>query len=86
MLLNLTPAGQSQLSLFSAEGAASSVSRDRLLEVMDRINREMGRETLWTAAQGLTAAEREDSWRMQRGTLSPDYTTRWDQLPSVRAK
>ena len=44
MLLNLTPAGPGQVSLFSAEGAASSVSRDRLLEVMDRINLEMGRE------------------------------------------
>jgi DNA polymerase V len=84
-LLNLMPAGQSQLSLFSAEGAASSVSRDRLLEVMDRINRDMGRETLWTAAQGLTAAEREDSWRMQRGSLSPAYTTRWEELPRVKA-
>ncbi len=52
---------------------------------MDRINRDLGRETLWTAAQGLTHREREDSWRMKRGTLSPAYTTRWDQLPCVKA-
>jgi DNA polymerase V len=84
MLLNLTPAGQGQLSLFAAPSAASA-QRERLLEVMDRINRDLGRDTLWTAAQGLTHQEREDSWRMQRGSLSPAYTTRWDQLPRVMA-
>jgi DNA polymerase V len=84
MLLNLTPAGQGQLSLFAAPSAASA-QRERLLEVMDRINREMGRDTLWTAAQGLTQQEREDSWRMQRGSLSPAYTTRWADLPRVMA-
>jgi DNA polymerase V len=83
MLLNLTPAGPGQLSLFPAAVAGSSAQRDRLLEVMDRINRAMGRETLWTAAQGITHHESEDSWRMQRGNLSPAYTTRWDQLPRV---
>jgi DNA polymerase V len=85
MLLNLTPAGPGQLSLFSAAVAGSSAQRDRLLEVKDRINQAMGRETLWTAVQGITHQEREDSWRMQRGTLSPAYTTRWDQLPRVMA-
>ena len=84
MLLNLLPAGQGQLSLFTAPTAATE-QRERLLDVMDRINRDMGRDTLWTAAQGLTAAERKDSWRMQRGTLSPAYTTRWADLPRVMA-
>ncbi len=85
MLLNLRPAGHGQLSLFAAPTAATA-QREQLLEVMDRINRDMGRDTLWTAAQGLTAAERKDSWRMQRGTLSPAYTTRWADLPRVMAQ
>jgi hypothetical protein len=76
MQLHLMPADQDQLSLSAAPTAASE-QRERLLEVMDRINREMGRDTPWIAAQALTHQEREASWRMQRGTLSPAYTTRW---------
>jgi hypothetical protein len=52
---------------------------------MDGLNRDMGRETVWTASQGLTRKEKEDSWRMKRGTLSPAYTTRWKELPQVLA-
>lgn len=85
MLLNLTPADREQLSLFPATEAAAPVHRERLLAVMDRINRELGRQTLWTAAQGGARRERADSWRMQRGNLSPAYTTRWEELPMVRA-
>ena len=53
---------------------------------MDLINREMGRETLWTASQGLALRERiSEGWRMNRRHLSPAYTTRWDQLLTVQA-
>lgn len=85
MLLNLTPADREQWSLFPATEAAAPAHRKRLLAIMDRINRELGRQTLWTAAQGGARRERADSWRMQRGNLSPAYTTRWEELPMVRA-
>ena len=85
MLLDLAPAEQGQSSLLDYDDASTGWDRMRLMEVMDRINRAMGRETLWTAAQGLTRVERDDSWRMKRGTLSPAYTTRWNQLLEVRA-
>ena len=85
MLLNLLPADQKQLALFT-EPTVATQQRERLLAVMDRINRDQGRDTLWTAAQGLTQQEREDSWRMQRGSLSPAYTTRWADVPRVTAK
>lgn len=42
MLLNLMPAGQGQLSLFATTTIATE-QRERLLDVMDRINRDMGR-------------------------------------------
>jgi len=35
---------------------------------------------VWIAAE-----ERQQSWRMRRGNLSPAYTSRWDQLPVVQA-
>jgi DNA polymerase V len=85
MLLNLEPRGQRQLALFDEPGSRPPPQRDQLLEIMDRINRAMGRDTLWTASQGLTRREQEDSWRMKRGTLSPAYTTRWSDLPRVMA-
>jgi DNA polymerase V len=55
------------------------------MAVMDRINREMGRETLWTAAQGASRHARVGNWRMNRNHPTPAYTTQWDQLPIARA-
>jgi hypothetical protein len=85
MLLNLEPKGQRQLSLFDVSHTAAGDKRDKLLALMDGLNRDMGRETIWTASQGLTRKEQEDSWRMKRGTLSPAYTTNWKELPQVLA-
>lgn len=79
MLLNLSPAGQGQTSLFDT----GTDDRSQLMAMMDHINREMGRDTLWTASQGLTKQKRPTEWRMKRGSLSPAYTTRWEELPWV---
>ena len=85
MLLNLEPKGQGQLSLFDVSHTEAGEKRDKLLAIIDGLNRDMGRETIWTASQGLTRKEKEDSWRMKRGTLSPAYTTNWKELPQVLA-
>jgi DNA polymerase V len=85
MLLNLEPKGQGQRSLFDTAHTEAGEKREKLLALMDGLNRDMGRETIWTASQGLTHKEKEDSWRMKRGTLSPAYTTRWRDLPRVMA-
>lgn len=85
MLLELTPLRTGPVSLFQENGTARSEGRSQLLQVMDTINREMGRGTLWTAAQGQARIERETRWRMKRERLSPAYTTRWEALPKVRA-
>jgi hypothetical protein len=45
----------------------------------------MGRETLWTAAQGASRHARVGNWRMNRNHPTPAYTTQWDQLPIARA-
>ncbi|RQW77274.1 MAG: hypothetical protein EHM62_08705 [Methylococcus sp.] len=50
MLLNLQPRSQRQLGLFDEPGSRPPPQRDQLLDIMDRINREMGRDTLWIAA------------------------------------
>lgn len=85
MLMDIAPADQGRRSLF--DGIDESVPSDRpqLMQVLDAINRTMGRDTLWLAGQGLTQRERADSWRMNRKNLSPAYTTQWSDLPVVHA-
>ena len=85
MLLDIASADQGQQSLF--DGADDAVRPDRLqlMRVLDDINRNMGRDTLWLAGQGLTQRERADSWRMNRKNLSPAYTTQWSDLPVAHA-
>ena len=50
----------------------------RRMAVMDAINQEFGRDTLYSAAEGV--AKR---WAMRAGMRSPRYTTQWDELPVV---
>lgn len=50
----------------------------RLMATMDKINRLWGKGTLRSAAEGM-----HRSWSMKREKMSPQYTTRWDQLPRV---
>ncbi len=84
MLMELMPAETVQSSLFGPDDTPSNPNRDRLMAVMDSINQGMGRDTLTTASQGMAKAG-DPGWRMKRGSLSPAYTTKWDQVPVVKA-
>lgn len=87
MLGEMTREERIQTDLFEPKVSPSRAERDRLLATMDRINRAMGRHTLWTASQGLTTQEQaQGNWRMNRGHLSPAYTTRWNEIPKVMAR
>lgn len=79
MLLDITPKGSQQFSLFAPNGAASARS-GRLMKVLDGINERFGRGTLRLAAEGA-----EKAWQMRRGNLSPSYTTDWNGIAKVRA-
>lgn len=70
-LLELSAAATAQMTLFAA-----AKDNSRLMQAMDRINALWGRGTLRSAAEGT-----EKSWRMKRERMSPEYTTRWAQLP-----
>ena len=74
MLMDLSPAGQAQGTLFET----ASQERPALMEVIDRANALWGSGTLKLAAEGL-----EKSWQMKRGNKSPCYTSRWEELPRV---
>ncbi|MDD5177567.1 MAG: Y-family DNA polymerase [Sterolibacterium sp.] len=75
MLMEITDAATSQMNLFS-----QVKDNTRLMAVMDRINGIWGRGTLRSAAEGV-----DQDWRMRRKKMSPEYTTRWDQLLAVSA-
>jgi DNA polymerase V len=80
MLLDLAPAGRRQESLFAAPEAADPEHSARLMEALDRINRRHGRGALRYASEAVS-----DDWRMRQRLKSPAYTTRWKELPEVKA-
>lgn len=49
-----------------------------LMDVLDTINARFGRDSLFVAGQGIN-----QSWRMRRERLTPQYTTRWRDIPRV---
>ena len=50
----------------------------RLMNTLDRINLQFGKDTLKSAASGIDRA-----WVMKSDNRTPCYTTRWDELPSA---
>jgi DNA polymerase V len=50
------------------------------MQVFDEINQRYGRDALFIAAQGS-----DQHWVMRREFLSPQYTTRWSDIPTVKA-
>ena len=57
--------------------------RHGLMRVVDRLNDRFGRNTVVLASAGLDGKDR--SWTMRRNLLTPQYTTRWEDLPIAKA-
>ena len=76
LLLGLHPKASMQRTLF--DDAGKQARSDSLMNVIDAINRKMGDGSLTIAASGT-----QQSWSMRRERKSPDYTTDWNELPSV---
>lgn len=73
-LLELIPTQQQQLDWLNPTPG------DRhLMSTFDRINQKYGTDTLFLAAQGI-----EHQWEMKRELLTPQYTTKWKDLPQVK--
>ena len=56
--------------------------RDKLWKTMDSLNAALGRDTVRILSAGPKAA----SWKLKAEYRSPRWTTRWEDLPRVRAK
>jgi len=76
MLMMVTDKSLRQGSLF--DDVEKEVRSERLMSVMDAVNRQYGSNTLRSAASGLN-----QPWAMRAENRSPRYTTRWDELPEV---
>lgn len=85
MLLDLRPEGQAQgeLGLAPAEQRDKHRDTSALMATMDTLNRRYGAGTVHVAStpDRHTASD----WNMRQERLTPQYTTRWSDLPVVRA-
>lgn len=77
VLSEISPAGVNQAQLF-ADTLASDKS-SKLMDVMDGINLRMGKGAIKLASDGV-----EQNWRMNRGSMTPAYTSNWKELPVVQ--
>lgn len=73
-LLNLISENQAHPDLFDP-----CSTNPALMRVFDGINKRYGSGSLFLAAEGINT-----QWGMRRAFLSPQYTTRWKDLPLVQ--
>ena len=81
MLLELQPASvhQTELALEPEEDR----DKGRLMGALDGLNRRYGRGTVLLGSTGLQGDKRR--WSMKQERRTPQYTTRWEDMPVVRA-
>ncbi len=73
-LLDLTDGKQEQPDLFNP-----TPNNPKLMSIYDTLNHRFGSDTLFLAGQGI-----EHKWGMRRDMLTPQYTTKWRDLPKIR--
>ena len=92
MLVDLQPAGQQQgeLDLFSpgTDAPVAQPKRDRsaLMATMDELNRRFGRSSVHIGSASSAARDTDErSWATRQERRSLRFTTRWDEMPTVRS-
>lgn len=81
-LSQISPKGALQIDLFAPNPQFSgSPKSDKLMQVLDQVNKKMGKGAIQVASSGL----QQPAWQMNRNLMSPRYTTRWDELLRVKA-
>jgi len=79
LLSGITPANGLQLNIF-AGGRRTRGDEKALMHALDSLNRRYGSNTVQFASSGI-----DKRWKMLQSYKSPFYTTRWDELPAVKA-
>lgn len=75
MLVDISSEKQRQLDMLMPVIHEKS---EKLMQVVDKINAGLGRDTIFFAAEGI-----EKKWVIKCDRRSPRYTTRWHELPQV---
>lgn len=75
-LSGIVPADQMQASVFDEEDREKG---HEITKAIDVINRLMGRDKVRLAVQGF-----DRKWRLRQEKLSPNYTTRWEDIPVAK--
>lgn len=82
MMMDLADKDTLQPDLFDEEMSDEQRRRsESLMNVMDKLNQTMGRDTVRLGGQRKRAA-----WQLRREYLTGRYTTSWDELPTVRVR
>ena len=74
VLSEISPASHHQGDLLGPEPAVN----ERLMQALDALNQRYGRGTVKVSTQGA-----HQSWQMLQERKSPNYTTCWEEVPSV---
>ncbi|TDO06070.1 MULTISPECIES: DUF4113 domain-containing protein [Halomonas] len=81
MLLDLTADANRQLSLDETPQSEAERQRSqRLMTTLDKLNRELGRD-----AVRLGLPSQGNAWALRCQRHTPRYTTRWEELVSVKS-
>jgi len=75
IVMGLTPQNEKQLNMFIKENPR----HEALMKVMDKMNHSIGQKKLKLACQDLGR-----TWKMNQERLSPRYTTRLDEIITVK--
>jgi DNA polymerase V len=77
VLTHLSPENEKQMNLF--QKVTQDTRQEKLMHIVDSVNKVWGRETMRFAAQGL-----EQTWKLKCEKRSPRYTTNWNDILKVR--
>jgi len=77
MLSGFFPSNYGQMSLFDT---ADRVKLSTLTTAVDKINDTFGPGTIYYAGCGI-----KRTWKTRRDSVSPSYTTEWEEIPNASA-
>lgn len=80
MMLDLVQCDELQADIFNEPDARQDKS-DKLNAVIDQLNRKMGRGTV-----RIGDTKGKAPWKLKADMLTPRYTTRWEDIPTVLVK
>jgi DNA polymerase V len=78
-LSDIRPVTVTQGDLFGSFSREGYERKRRLMQALDRLNEQLGRDSIVFLAQGIAR-----DWQAKQQYLSKRYTTRWNELLSVR--